>query len=63
MWTSNHADVTVVALHQRIAAGLDVFEDLVRVEVSLPWYLAPLQDKIAGVLRHQGEKTLQIAKS
>lgn len=62
VWTANHADVTVVALRQRIAAGLDVFEDMVRVEVQLPWYLAPLQDRIAGVLRSEGEKTLRIGK-
>ncbi len=62
IWAANHADVTVVALHQHVQAGLDVFEDIVRVEVRLPWYLAPLQDKIAGALRHQGEKTLQIGQ-
>jgi hypothetical protein len=61
-WKANHADVTVVALHQRVSAGLDVFADMVRVEVNLPWYLAPLQKKIAEALQHQGQKTLQIAK-
>ena len=61
-WAANHADVAVVALHQRIVAGLDVFADMVRVEVHLPWYLAPLQNKIATVLQHQGMKTLQIGK-
>ena len=61
-WKANHADVAVVALHQRVTAGLDVFADMVRVEVNLPWYLAPLQSKIAAALQHQGQKTLQIAK-
>ena len=61
-WTANHADVTVVALHQRIVAGLDVFADVIRLEVQLPWYLAPLQGKIAAALQHQGEKTLQIGR-
>jgi hypothetical protein len=59
-WTANHADVAVVALHQRVVAGLDVFEDMVRVEVRLPWYFAPLQARIAAALQHQGERTLQI---
>ena len=62
-WNANHADVRLVALHQQVNAGLDVFDDMVRVEVNLPWYLAPLQDKIAGALKHQGEKTLQIGQS
>jgi hypothetical protein len=60
-WTANHADVTVVAVSQRVTAGLDVFEDIIRVEVRLPWYFAPIQKRIAAVLQHQGERTLQIA--
>lgn len=62
-WKANHADVAVVALHQRVTAGLDVFADVVRVEVSLPWYLAPLQTRIAAALQHQGMKSLQIGQS
>lgn len=62
-WKANHADLRLVALHQQINAGLDVFEDVVRVELSLPWYLAPLQDKIAGALKSQSEKALQIGRS
>ncbi len=61
-WKANHADVRVVALHQQVKAALDVFEDMVRVEVNLPWYLAPLQEKIVGALKHQGEKTLRIGQ-
>ena len=61
-WKANHADLRLVALNQRITAGLDVFDDMVRVEVSLPWYLAPLQDKIAGALKHQSEKALRIGQ-
>lgn len=59
-WKANHADVTMVALHQRIVAGLDVFADLVRVEVNLPWYFAPLQKKIAEFLQHRGQETLRL---
>ena len=61
-WKANHADVAVVALKQRVTAGIDVFADLVRVEVSLPWYFAPLQNRIAAVLQSQGRKTLQLGK-
>jgi hypothetical protein len=62
VWKANHADVTVVALHQRITAGIDVFADVIRLEAHLPWYFAPLQNKIAAALQHQGEKTLQIGR-
>ena len=62
-WTANHADVVVVAVRQRVVAGLDVFADVIRLEVHLPWYFAPLQDRIAAALRRQGEKTLQIGKA
>ncbi|MCC0004374.1 MAG: polyhydroxyalkanoic acid system family protein [Methylobacteriaceae bacterium] len=61
-WKANHADLRLVALNQQITAGLDVFDDMVRVELSLPWYLAPLQDKIAGALKRQSEKSLQIGQ-
>ncbi|MCB1537239.1 MAG: polyhydroxyalkanoic acid system family protein [Rhodoblastus sp.] len=61
-WKANHADLRLVALHQQVTAGLDVFDDVVRVEVSLPWYLSALQDKIAGVLKRQSEKALQIGQ-
>ena len=59
-WKANHADVAVVALRQRIVAGLDVFADVVRVEVSLPWYLAPLQTKITEMLQHRGRDALRL---
>jgi len=61
-WKANHADLRLVALHQQVTAALDVFDDVVRVEVSLPWYLSALQDKIAGVLKRQSEKALQIGQ-
>lgn len=61
-WKANHADLRLVALHQQITAGLDVFDDMVRVELSLPWYLSALQDKIAGALKSQSEKALQIGQ-
>ena len=61
-WKANHADLRLVALHQQVRAGLDVFDDMVRVEVSLPWYLSALQEKIAGVLKSQSEKALRIGQ-
>lgn len=61
-WRANHADVVVVALKQRVVAGVDVFADLIRVEVVLPWYFAPLQKKIVEILQDRGRKTLQIGQ-
>ena len=60
-WKANHAELAVGAMGQHVRAGIDVFDDLVRVEVQLPWILSRLQNRVAEFLERQGHKALQIA--
>ncbi len=60
-WKANHADLQVGALGQHVRAGVDVFDDVVRLEVQLPWLLSRLQNRVAEFLERQGHKALQIA--
>lgn len=59
-WKANHADLAVGAMGQHVRAGIDVFDDQVRVEVQLPWILSRLQNKVAEFLERQGHRALQI---
>lgn len=59
-WTGDKADLKVVALSQTVTAQLDVQNDLVRIEVQLPWFLAALSDKLQNVLSNSAKESLQI---
>ena len=61
VWTANHAELAVGAMGQHVRAGIDVFDDVVRVEVQLPWILSRLQNRVADFLERHGHKALQIA--
>ena len=58
-WRANHADLKVVAMRQTVSAAVDVFPDSARIEVQLPWYLAPIQKKIVEVLTKRSEGALK----
>jgi hypothetical protein len=60
-WKANHADLAVGAMGQYVRAGIDVFDDMVRLEVQLPWLLSRLQTRVAEFLERQGHKALQIS--
>ena len=58
-WRGNHADLKVVAMMQTVTAGVDVFEDSARIELQLPWFLAPVQKKIVEVLTKRSGDALK----
>lgn len=53
-WQGDTMVFRVVALAQNISGRIDVLDDVVNVEVDLPWMLAALAEKIKGRVRHQG---------
>lgn len=53
-WAGDHLDVVVKALGQTIAAGLDVGDDHVKVEVQLPWMLAMIARKAQALIQKEG---------
>jgi Putative polyhydroxyalkanoic acid system protein (PHA_gran_rgn) len=46
-------------LGQKMTGRLDVFDDLVRVELDLPEILAAMADLITGRLQKEGQKLLE----
>ncbi|HSK38552.1 MAG TPA: polyhydroxyalkanoic acid system family protein [Arenibaculum sp.] len=59
-WQGDTLVFRIVALAQNVTGRIEVLEDVVHVEVDLPWMLAMLAEKIKGRVRHQG--TLMLTK-
>lgn len=59
-WSENQMRFEVAVLAQTIGGRIDVQDDLVRLEVDLPWVLAMLAEKITGRIAKQG--TLMLTK-
>lgn len=57
-WAGDRLDVVVRALGQSVAAGLDVAEDHVKVEVQLPWMLAMIAGKAKSLIQKEGRLLL-----
>jgi hypothetical protein len=58
-WDGNSLFFTVKAFGQTAGAKLDVFEDRVRAELSLPAVLASLAGKAKEFLAQNGQKLLR----
>ncbi|HVG51197.1 MAG TPA: polyhydroxyalkanoic acid system family protein [Xanthobacteraceae bacterium] len=59
-WDGNQLDVRVRAIGQNAAARIDVMDDHLRLEVTLPWLLAKVAEKIVPTIQREG--TLLIEK-
>jgi hypothetical protein len=59
IWTGDHLQFQVRALGQAAAGSIDVAEDHVRLEVTLPWLLAKLAQKIQPMIRKEGTLMLE----
>ena len=59
-WSGDHLQFRVTALGQVAAGTIDVAEDHVRLEVTLPWLLAKMAEKITPAIRK--EATLMLEK-
>jgi hypothetical protein len=59
IWTEGHLQFRVSALGQVAAGTIDVTEADVHLQVTLPWLLAQLAEKIQPVLRRQGSLMLE----
>ena len=58
-WEENRMIFRVRALGQAASGHLDVADDHVRLEVTLPWLLAKLAEKIQPMIRQQGTLMLE----
>ncbi len=58
-WNGDRLLFQVSALGQAAAGIIDVAEDHVRLEVTLPWLLAKLAEKIQPMIRKEGTLMLE----
>jgi hypothetical protein len=58
-WTGDHLQFRVSALGQSASGTIDVADDHVRLEVTLPWLLARLAEKIVPAVQKQGTLLLE----
>jgi Putative polyhydroxyalkanoic acid system protein (PHA_gran_rgn) len=59
VWTGDQLQFRVSALGQTASGTIDVADDHVRLEVTLPWLLAQLVDKIQPLIARQGTLMLE----
>jgi hypothetical protein len=59
-WNGDHLTFRVRSLGQSAAGTIEVFEDQVRLEVTLPWLLAKLTERLVPAIRKEG--TLLLGK-
>ena len=59
VWNGDTVEFRVRALGQAASGKIETFDDHVRLEVSLPWLLAKFAEKIAPVIRKQGQLLLE----
>ncbi len=59
IWTDDHLQFRVSALGQAASGSIDVAEDHVHLEVSLPWLLAKLAESLQPLIRREGALMLE----
>jgi putative polyhydroxyalkanoate system protein len=58
-WTGDRLDFSLQAMGQGITGFLDIADDVVRVEVLLPGFLAMIAGKVKGTLQKEGQLLLE----
>lgn len=59
VWTGDRLTFRVSALSQTASGILDVADDHVQLEVTLPWLLATLAEKLTPAIRKEGTLMLE----
>jgi hypothetical protein len=59
IWTGDHLQFHVSALGQAASGNIDVRDDHVRLEVTLPWLLHKLAERLAPAIRKEGTLMLE----
>ena len=58
-WADNRVTLRVRSVGQTAAAIIDIMEDHVRLEVTLPWLLAKLTEKIVPTIQREAVLLLE----
>jgi hypothetical protein len=59
IWSANRLNFRMRALGQACAGVIDVLEDHVRLEVTLPWLLAKVAERFVPTIRNEGTALLE----
>jgi hypothetical protein len=59
VWTGDHLQFSISAMGQAAGGTIDVADDHVRLEVTLPWLLAAVAEKFAPLIRKEGTLMLE----
>lgn len=59
VWSGDSVQFRVRALGQSAGGKIDIFDDHVRLEVTLPWLLAKFAEKLVPAIRKQGVLMLE----
>ncbi|MBX9840511.1 MAG: polyhydroxyalkanoic acid system family protein [Xanthobacteraceae bacterium] len=59
VWTGDRLLLRVRALGQSVSGLIDVCDDCVRLEVTLPWLLAKFAERVVPTLRREATLTLE----
>ena len=58
-WTGDHLDFKAGMMGQTISGRLDIEDEVVRLELDLPWLLASIANTIKGKLKKEGTLLLE----
>ena len=58
-WSGDRLTFQASALGQQASGTIDVLEDSVRIEVTLPWLLARIAEKLAPAIRRESVLMLE----
>lgn len=58
-WSGDHLAFRISAIGQVASGSIDVFDDNVRLEVTLPWLLAKIADAVQPLIRREGTLMLE----
>jgi hypothetical protein len=58
-WEGDTLRLRIRTLHQTATARVDVLEDALRIEVSLPWLLAKAANRLLGIVRKEATLLLE----
>jgi hypothetical protein len=58
-WADNRVAFRVASLGQRCAGTIEVQDDHVKLEVTLPWLLAKAAEAVKGVVKQRGNLMLE----
>jgi hypothetical protein len=59
IWTGDRLAFNLTALGQSASGFMDVADDHVRLEVTLPWLLAKIAEKVTPLIRNEGTLLLE----